>query len=282
AGNDTIDGGNGIDVVTYEEDPNGVIVNLAAGTASDGHGGTDLLSNIERVFGSGFSDVITGNGAGNLLLGLAGNDSLVGGGGNDTLEGGSGRDTLRGDAGNDELTGDGGGDFLVGDDGNDVLDGGGGQDTLNGGSGADALFGGSGGDVLAGGGNDDSLDGGAGADTLIGGGGADTLAGGTGADVFDFDAVGQSPNGSGRDLIIDFSAAEGDVIDLSDIDADVTAGGNQAFTFIGTSGFSGTAGELRFAAGAGRVLADVDGDGNADFAIDLAGVATMNAGDFVL
>ena len=39
---------------------------------------------------------------------------------------------------------------------------------------------------------------------------------------------------------------EGDHIDLSRIDADVYAAGNQAFTFIGTAAFSGTPGEVRY------------------------------------
>ena len=48
------------------------------------------------------------------------------------------------------------------------------------------------------------------------------------------------------DVVADFNRAEGDRIDLSAIDADVYAAGNQAFTFIGTAAFSGTPGEIRY------------------------------------
>jgi serralysin len=48
------------------------------------------------------------------------------------------------------------------------------------------------------------------------------------------------------DVITDFSFAELDLIDLSLIDADVYAAGNQAFRFIGTEAFSGTPGEINY------------------------------------
>ena len=85
-----------------------------------------------------------------------------------------------------------------------------------------------------------------------------------------------------HDTISDFSSAEGDRIDLAGIDANTTAGGNQAFDFIGTQGFHGVAGELRFGPGAGQIYGDVDGDGHADFAIAVPGVASMSADDFML
>ena len=61
AGDDTLDGAAGTDLVTYEDDPAGVIVNLAQGTATDGWGDTDTLRNIEQVKGSGFDDELTGD-----------------------------------------------------------------------------------------------------------------------------------------------------------------------------------------------------------------------------
>ena len=84
-GNDSIDGKGGIDRVDYLRSKAGVVVNLALGTASDGYGGTDTLSNIENVRGSrDFNDSITGS---------AGNNRLDGSGGNDTINGGAGYDT---------------------------------------------------------------------------------------------------------------------------------------------------------------------------------------------
>ena len=50
AGDDYIDGGNGSDAVDFYGDPNGVIVNLADGSAFDGFGSTDNLSAL-RIYG---------------------------------------------------------------------------------------------------------------------------------------------------------------------------------------------------------------------------------------
>lgn len=70
------------------------------------------------------------------------------------------------------------------------------------------------------------------------------------------------------------------------IDADTYTSGNQAFTFVGSSNFSGQAGELRYAqdsgAGLTRIEADVNGDGAADMQIQLVGVIPLTASDFYL
>ncbi|MCV6593662.1 MAG: hypothetical protein OIF48_11960, partial [Silicimonas sp.] len=55
----------------------GIVVNLANGTATDTFGDTDTLINIEEVVGSFFNDTIIGNGDDNYLEGNQGNDSLV-------------------------------------------------------------------------------------------------------------------------------------------------------------------------------------------------------------
>jgi Ca2+-binding RTX toxin-like protein len=105
-GNDRIDGKGGVDRVDYQTSKAGVTVNLAGGTASDGYGGTDTLTNIENVRGSrDFNDNLVGSASNNLLEGLGGNDWLEGGAGNDTLLGGAGADTLIGAVGNDTLDG---------------------------------------------------------------------------------------------------------------------------------------------------------------------------------
>ena len=156
-GNDTLDGGDGTDIVSYENDPNGVTVNLTEGTATDGWGNTDTLIDIEQVMGSDFNDVITGSGGDEDLFGGEGDDTLKGAEGVDTLDGGDGDDTLEGGAGDD---------WLVGGMGNDILQGG---------AGGDFLFGGAGNDTLNGGDNDDTLEGGAGINQLTGGSGYDTF-----------------------------------------------------------------------------------------------------------
>ena len=92
-GADTIDGGAGIDLVRYRNATSGVVVRLAAGTAEDGTGSTDLLISIENAHGSDFADILIGDAGANLLQGFAGDDTLDGGTGADTLSGGQGADT---------------------------------------------------------------------------------------------------------------------------------------------------------------------------------------------
>lgn len=132
-------------------------------------------------------------------------------------------------------------DNMFGFAGNDTLNGGAGNDFIHGNEGIDTLIGGLGNDVLFGGDGNDSLDGGAGNDVIYASGGNDYILGGTGLDVlmgrsgndrFDFNSVSDSPVGANRDIILDFEgrgALAGDVVDLSTIDANVIAAGNQAF-----------------------------------------------------
>jgi hypothetical protein len=56
-----------------------------------------------------------------------------------------------------------------------------------------------------------------------------------------------------------------DEIDLRSIDADINSDGFQQFEYVGKSDFSGEAGELRFARG--NLLADLDGDAQADLSL---------------
>lgn len=258
-----------------------------------GGGGADALN-----AGNG-NDVLNAGAGHDTLDGGAGNDVLTGGQGDDVMTGGLGRDRFLVDAGTDRITDLGlGGAEVVTVSAGAVLTARlaaawtAGNGTANGGSarveanGFDANLARAAGDqgwsvsnagsatgvLLTGSAQADSLTGGAGADTLLGGLGADVLAGGAGADVFRFPGA---PAAEG-DLILDFSAAQGDVIDLSPIDANGRLAGNAAFVFLGAGEFSGVAGQLRFAGG--QLLGDLDGDRIADFAITLAGVATLDAG----
>lgn len=82
------------------------------------------------------------------------------------------------------------------------------HEDLFGGINADTLLGAGGNDALFGRGGADNLQGGTGNDTLDGGAGADALSGGTGADWFvNF--------GGAADVVSDFEASEGDIIDLA-------------------------------------------------------------------
>ena len=159
----------------------------------------------------------------------------------------------------------------------------GGNDALTGTSSRDALYGDSGNDTLTGNGGND---------TLIGGAGTDVLIGGTGADYFQFDKTSDIGKTSGsRDIIKDWNPAA-DYIDLRGIDANSSASGNNAFSFVATAGlsFSGAKGELRWvqqnnsgiANDKTLVSGDVNGDKVADFTIEISGLHTMRAVDFLL
>lgn len=155
-----------------------------------------------------------------------------------------------------------------------------GADRLFGYGGADRLFGQAGNDLLSGGNGTDRLYGGSGSDILDGGAGRDLLSGGKGADQFVFASAQAAGLGrSGRDQIADFLSAR-DRIDLHRIDADSGHRGNQSFDFIGSHGFSGQAGELRYAGG--LLAADTDGDGRADFQIGLSHSPAILADDLIL
>ena len=172
-----------------------------------------------------------------------------------------------------------------------VFKGGEGGDAFNGGDFGNRIFGNGGADHLRGGAGNDLLNGGDGADRLEGGLGRDKLIGGVGADTFVYKSTadsGVSP--STRDVIADFSHAEGDKITLKAIDANTNADGNQAFHFIKGAAFHGVAGELHALKqnlpgtthDATIVEGDVNGDGVADFQIELKGLTNLVNGDFIL
>jgi Ca2+-binding RTX toxin-like protein len=137
------------------------------------------------------------------------------------------------------------------------------------------MFGGKGADVLTGGSGADSIRGGLGADVMTGNGGADT---------FVFRDTAESAPGT-PDKILDFVSGA-DRIDLARIDANSLADGNQAFNWIGSEAFGGlgaeTAGELRaYQSGSDWfVEGDTDGDGLADFVLQVTGPALVQ-GDFL-
>jgi Ca2+-binding RTX toxin-like protein len=174
-GNDTIDGGAGIDRALYNNARSAVVVNLATGSATDGMGGSDVLSNIEEVLGSIFNDSLTGDALANLL---------DGGAGSDTLDGGAGADRVAYDSSLAAVTvnlatgvasdGLGGTDALsnieqvLGSIFNDSLTGNGGANLLDGGAGADSMTGGAGNDTYV-------VDVAGDAVTEIGGGGVDLV-----------------------------------------------------------------------------------------------------------
>ena len=154
AGDDTIHGGDGTDRIDYNTSTSGVTVNLALGTASDGFGGTDTFTGIERIRSSVHDDTLIGDSGDNWIRIEGGNNSVDGGAGTDTAdyrtrqEGGvtvdllnntatnalGGTDTftsieiVRGSRFDDVIKGDAGNNVLRGNEGNDVLEGGAGAD----------------------------------------------------------------------------------------------------------------------------------------------------------
>ena len=247
AGADTIDGGDGTDRVVYSEPETGgqaITVDLMAGTADDGTGSVDTLSNIEDIVARGVNHLTLIGSNGDNFIDASGDAGtwIEGHGGDDHIrlwsttgnhvDGGSGTDAV-----NYSLTGYNigmdinlttgvasragspddtlidienvvgvarGSDTITGNAADNKLSGLGGRDTLSGLGGNDTLLGGYDGDVLNGGDGNDTLDGQMGSDSLTGGQGADTF-------VF----VAYRANlPFGHDTVTDFEAGI-DLIDLS-------------------------------------------------------------------
>ena len=230
-------GGAGKDTLSFEFAPQGIALDLTAGSDFEilvGSDFSDVLVGSRTVFARAGSDTVDGTvnadmldgGTGSdLLNGGDGADTLLGGADADTLNGGLGADSLDGGAGKDVLNSDGGTDQLVGGSDADTLNGAGGADSLDGGTGADVLNGGGGNDMLFGGASDpaevgnqinsgaDNLYGGGGNDTLIGGDGVDYLSGGVGNDQIELSGLDVGDGGLGDDTYV---IAEGvQVVDSS-------------------------------------------------------------------
>ncbi|MBA1155470.1 calcium-binding protein [Microvirga mediterraneensis] len=266
---DTLDGGNGIDTLTFQAAGSGVAVDLTAGVGTAGIAAGDTYTNFERVIGSNFADTLTGGNGASTLQGGAGDDvyfvkagtTLVetAGGGTDTvysdatytlaahlenlfatgtnainLTGNESDNLIVGNEANNQLIGGGGNDTLRGASGDDNLDGGNGNDVLDGGAGADALAGGAGNDNLSGGDGNDRLDGGDGDDVINGGAGADVMVGGAGNDVYYIDDVNdQIVDGAGVDTV--YLAVSYDIARLGTIE-NITGIGAIDITLTGNDG----------------------------------------------
>ena len=117
SGDDTIEGGNGIDFIQGFE------------------GNDDLVGGdgFDTIFGQEGDDVLIGNNGFDMLCSGEGDDFVMGNGGNDLIEGQEGNDFVEGDYGNDRV---------FGNDGEDTVLGGRGMDLVNGGADDDVIFGG--------------------------------------------------------------------------------------------------------------------------------------------
>jgi len=199
-GADVMDGGLGIDTASYGASTEGVKVDLAANTASDGEAEGDSFVSIENLVGSAYADELIGNDLANDLQGRDGDD---------LIKGGAGADALLGEGGNDVLHGGDGADSLSAGTGDDYVYGEAGEDTLSGGAGNDRLYGDFG-----------SATGAEGDDTLYGGDGDDYLRGDAGGDILD--------GGAGYDKASYVGSSEGVTVDLSATVAAERAFGGEA------------------------------------------------------
>jgi len=274
AGN-TLDGGADADTMRGAAGNDTYIVDDSGDSAIEGVGrGIDqVLSGVSFTLGANLenltltgSDAIdgTGNGLDNVMTGNSGINHFNGGAGNDTYI----LDT-------------------IGDRGFEAI-----------GKGIDEIISSvsytlgvnierltlSGGDAINGTGNalDNLLTGNGSDNVLVGGAGKDTLVGGIGADVFALLSAADSAADTLRDIISDFSSADGDTVDLSALDANTATGGDDAFSFIGGAAFSAVdaTGQVRF--GSGILYGSTDADADAEFSIRLTGVTTLVVSDLVL
>jgi Ca2+-binding RTX toxin-like protein len=288
-GNDVLDGRAGEDIMAGGEGSDTYVVDNALDRIVEAAdpGVDTVLSAVSYALAPLVENLILtgtalrgfGNAGDNRIIGNAAANEIRGGDGADTLAGGAGADQMFGGAGNDSYVVDNALDQALEapDQGWDtVLTSvshalGANVETATAiGVGAVSLVGNALNNVLRGNDAANLITGGLGSDVLLGGGGADTFA---------FTAAAESPASPLRDTIGDFVSGL-DRIDLSGIDADPFAAGDQAFGFVGDRGFLGVAGELRFANGAAQ--ADIDGDGQADLQIGLSGITALAAADFLL
>lgn len=311
SGRDSIDGGDGFDTVRADANDAVFVWGNVTGVEAilaNGFGAVDIV-------GTTAADSIDLTGI--VVTGIR---AINGGDGADQVTGSAGADTINGGRGDDVLSGAGGDDvFVIGTEaGSDTIVGGEGFDTIKvskagftldwtkiseveavnaTGFAGTVLSGSTLGDLLdlsivaltnvariEGAGGADDIRGSAGADVISGGAGRDLLTSNGGADIFDFDAVSDSGLGAAADIVTDFTV-DLDRIDLSTIDASTKSAGNQAFTFIGLSAFGSIAGQLRIDMSdpaVTRILGDIDGNGVADFEIDLIGLPVLTISDFLL
>jgi Ca2+-binding RTX toxin-like protein len=194
-------GGAGRDTVTYSFADRGVRVdsadNPASGRPEDGRPGDleSVGSDIERIEGSNFADVLFGSPNADTMIGLAGRDFLAGGEADDLflVTGDDGADDYHGGPGRDTIDYTGRTQALtvqldnVADDGefNEHDNVRSNVENVIGGSARDTLHSFDAFSRLEGRGGDDLLFGESGPDTLIGGPGVDLLDAGSGNDVVD-------------------------------------------------------------------------------------------------
>ena len=278
---DAIDGGQGIDLVDYSHSSAAVSVDLLAGKGVGGFAEGDSFWSVEDILGSAGDDVLAGNGAYNTIDGWLGNDTIRGGAGGDLLDGGEGVDWLsysaptpasssiwapaRRSAVTRRATRSAISRICAG------------RNTVTGFPATPPA-------MCSRAIRVSTSCSAAAATICLSAAPAATGCGATRAPIASISTPSKTLTREARDVIRDFHHAEGDLIDLSDIDASTLLAGDQAFAFIATSAFTGVAGELRYetAGGSATIFGDVDGDSLSDFAVALDAVASLAASDFIV
>ena len=197
----------------FEDTGRGVKVNIsgssygtiAANSAANAYGKTDLLYNFEHITGSANGDTLVGNDLTNSILGGAGADEIAGLAGDDSLLGATGDDIIYGGTGNDTILGGDDNDTLYGEAGIDTIEGGVGDDIIDGGSQNDYLVGESGYDTFLDGSGDDTIDAGNGDDlikfTTANFDSNDTIDGGNNNDTLEFSDTITTSNLTDADFV---------------------------------------------------------------------------------
>ncbi|HEY5796726.1 MAG TPA: calcium-binding protein, partial [Bosea sp. (in: a-proteobacteria)] len=275
AGDDVLIGEGGDDAISAGEGADFI-------NAGDGEDAIQAGAGDDTVFAGADADLIHGEAGADRIFGQGGDDVIFAGAGNDTVVGGAGNDLLVGELYDDH-------DVYFGDD----VDGGNGNDTLdlsaitanltvdlgNGVLGrGSAVSNQSGADTLW---SIENVVTGFGDDTITASAAVNVMEGGTGNDTFRFlDAAGAD-----GDTILDFEP--GDRLDVSGIDADAGAGGNQAFTLIPGQAFTASGQlmvtyETREGVDYTIVSGNVGGSLEEDFQVELKGSHNLTGANFTL
>ena len=145
-------------------------------------------------------------------------------------------------------------------------------------TGSTTLYGG----VVAGG----HLFGGAYENNFVAGFGREWFFGGAGANIFTYLNPNGSQTGAGSPTVISNFDPAKDVIDLSHIDANLSAAGTQSFAFIGTNALTSAGAQLNYVQNAATnittIQATLAGDTKPDLVIQMAGLINLTAANFAL